>query len=53
VVGTFNSETITGSSLTCSDKDGHVRTIPVPDWVKPDVDEWLTVTCIEDGLMLP
>jgi integrase len=32
-------------------KGGHVRTVPVPDWVKAAVDEWLTVACIEDGLI--
>jgi hypothetical protein len=25
--------------------------VPVPDWVKAAVDEWLTVACIEDGLI--
>jgi hypothetical protein len=32
-------------------KGGHVRTVPVPDWVKAAVDEWLAVACIEDGLI--
>ena len=32
-------------------KGGHVRTVPVPDWVKAAVDEWLTAACIEDGLI--
>src|ERR1700733_14525747 len=32
-------------------KGGHVRTVPVPDRVKAAVDEWLTVACIEDGLI--
>jgi hypothetical protein len=27
------------------------RTVPVPDWVKAAVDEWLTVACIDDGLI--
>lgn len=33
-------------------KGGHVRTVPVPAWVKAAVDEWLAVACIEDGLIL-
>src|SRR5580658_2353628 len=32
-------------------KGGHVRTVPVPDWVKAAVDEWLTVACIDEGLI--
>ncbi len=32
-------------------KGGHVRTVPVPDWVKAAVDEWLKAACIEDGLI--
>jgi site-specific recombinase XerD len=32
-------------------KGGHVRTVPVPDWVKAAVDEWLTVARIEEGLV--
>jgi integrase len=32
-------------------KGGHVRTVPVPGWVKAAVDEWLAVACIEDGLI--
>ena len=32
-------------------KGGHVRTVPVPGWVKVAVDEWLAVACIEDGLI--
>jgi integrase len=30
-------------------KGGHVRTVPVPDWVKLAVDEWLTVARIAEG----
>jgi site-specific recombinase XerD len=32
-------------------KGGHVRTVPVPDWVKAAVDEWMTAGSIEDGLI--
>jgi integrase len=32
-------------------KGGHVRTVPIPGWVKAAVDEWLAVACIEDGLI--
>jgi site-specific recombinase XerD len=32
-------------------KGGHVRTVPVPAWVKAAVDEWLAVAQIEDGLI--
>src|SRR5271168_881566 len=32
-------------------KGGHVRTVPVPGWVKAAVDEWLAVACVEDGLI--
>jgi site-specific recombinase XerD len=30
-------------------KGGHVRTVPVPGWVKAAVDEWLAVACIPTG----
>src|SRR5271156_472353 len=32
-------------------KGGHVRTVPVPGWVKAAVDEWLAVAQVEDGLI--
>ena len=32
-------------------KGGHVRTVPVPSWVKAAVDDWLTVARVEDGLI--
>ena len=32
-------------------KAGHVRTIPVPDWVKRTVDAWLIAASIADGRM--
>jgi len=31
-------------------KGGHVRTVPVPEWVKVAMDSWLAVACIETGL---
>jgi site-specific recombinase XerD len=30
-------------------KGGHIRTVPMPDWVKQTVDEWLTVARIRNG----
>jgi site-specific recombinase XerD len=30
-------------------KGGHIRTVPVPDWVKQAVDEWMAVASIIDG----
>jgi integrase len=30
-------------------KAGHVRTIPVPDWVKRTIDDWLTAASVVDG----
>ena len=32
-------------------KGGHVRTVPVPYWVKAAVDDWLAVADIEDGFI--
>jgi site-specific recombinase XerC len=32
-------------------KGGHVRTVPVPDWVKAALDEWLNVARIDAGLI--
>src|SRR5277367_1974939 len=32
-------------------KGGHVRTVPVPDWVKSAVDQWLIAARIEDGII--
>jgi integrase len=34
-------------------KGGHIRTIPVPDWVKAGIDAWMTVSGIADGTLLP
>jgi site-specific recombinase XerD len=30
-------------------KGGHIRTVPVPDWVKQTVDDWLGAAGIADG----
>jgi site-specific recombinase XerD len=30
-------------------KGGHIRTVPVPDWVKQAVDDWLIAACIKEG----
>ncbi len=30
-------------------KGGHIRTVPVPDWVKQAVDDWMAVAAIIDG----
>ena len=30
-------------------KAGHVRTVPVPDWVKRELDEWLTAARVDRG----
>ena len=30
-------------------KAGHVRTIPVPDWVKRELDEWLAAAAGDRG----
>jgi hypothetical protein len=30
-------------------KAGHVRTVPVPDWVKPELEEWLSAAAIDRG----
>jgi len=32
-------------------KGGHVRTVPVPEWVKRTIDEWLKTANIVDGRM--
>jgi len=32
-------------------KGGHVRTVPVPEWVKAALDEWLNVARIDAGLI--
>jgi integrase len=32
-------------------KGGHVRTVPVPDWVKAALDEWLNAARIDAGLI--
>lgn len=31
------------------DKAAHIRTVPVPGWVKAAVDEWVTSAAISDG----
>ncbi len=30
-------------------KGGHVRTVPVPDWVRNELDDWLTAARIDRG----
>jgi site-specific recombinase XerD len=30
-------------------KGGHVRTVPVPDWVRNELDDWLTAARIDQG----
>jgi integrase len=30
-------------------KQGHVRTVPIPDWVKEQLDEWLRAAGIARG----
>jgi integrase len=30
-------------------KGGHVRTVPVPDWVRTELDDWLTAAAIDRG----
>src|ERR1700731_2069869 len=30
-------------------KGGHVRTVPVPDWVRTELDDWLAAAAIERG----
>ncbi len=30
-------------------KGGHVRTVPVPDWVRNELDDWLTAAGIDEG----
>ena len=33
-------------------KGGHIRTIPVPDWVKVGIDAWMTAAGITTGTLL-
>lgn len=33
-------------------KGGHIRTIPVPDWVKEGIDEWMSASGITGGILL-
>ncbi len=30
-------------------KGGHVRTVPVPDWVRTELEDWLAATAIDQG----
>lgn len=32
-------------------KAGHIRTVPVPDWVKRTIDDWLTAACVSQSKM--
>jgi hypothetical protein len=32
-------------------KGGHVRTVPVPDWVKARVDDWMQASGTESGCL--
>jgi site-specific recombinase XerC len=42
-----------GAIIDLFGKGGHVRTVPVPDWVKVAMDSWIAVACIETGVYLP
>jgi hypothetical protein len=33
-------------------KGGHIRTIPVPDWVKAGIDAWMVASGIANGILL-
>jgi integrase len=30
-------------------KAGHIRTVPIPDWVKRELDEWLAAAAVDRG----
>jgi len=30
-------------------KGGHIRTVPVPDWVRAELDDWLAAAAIDRG----
>jgi hypothetical protein len=32
-------------------KGGHIRTVPVPDWVRTELDDWLAAAAIDRGRM--
>jgi integrase len=32
-------------------KGGHIRTVPVPDWVKARIDAWTTSACLTSGIL--
>ena len=34
-------------------KGGHVRTVPVPDWVRTELDDWLAAAAIESRQVVP
>jgi len=38
-----------GAIVDPSGKAGHVRTVPVPDWVYSQLSEWMTAAGIETG----
>ena len=39
----------TGPSPIWSGKGGHVRTVPVSDWVRTELDDWIAVAAIDRG----
>jgi site-specific recombinase XerD len=30
-------------------KDGHIRTVPIPDWIKHTIDDWLVIAQLAHG----
>lgn len=30
-------------------KGGHIRTVPIPDWVREQLQDWIMAACIQDG----
>jgi integrase len=42
---------LTSDHLRIVGKGGHVRTVPVPDWVRAELDHWLAAAAIDRGRM--
>jgi site-specific recombinase XerD len=34
-------------------KDGHIRTVPIPDWIKHTIDDWLVIAQLAHGKIFP
>jgi hypothetical protein len=48
----FTGDPVVSNWADLVGKGGHIRTIPVPDWVKTGIDVWMTAAGIKTGTLI-